>query len=134
MSKTSSTLITKSGFVNLDFDDVKSTLQNVGTAFVGTGRDNRGKIAALQAGNMCRNVKNAKRVLLNIITGSKVSLSEISNAVKIVEEVAVPDAQVIFGHVIDDDMDKDIQVTFIAGMDDKINVPAQDIQATEELS
>ena len=123
-------LITKSGFVNLDFEDIKAILQDTGTAFLGTGYaegDNRAKIAALQAINMCIELKNAKRILLNITTGSEVSLSEMSDAAEIIKLAVAPYAQVIWGHVIDDDMGKDLQVTFIAGMGNKRSVPIQDI-------
>lgn len=114
-------LITKSGFVNLDFDDIKAILQDTGTALFGTGHaegDDRAKLAALQAVNMCGEVRNAKRVLINITTGSEVGLGEMSDAAGIIEEVCAPEAQVIWGHVIDDEMGNDFQVAFIAGMDD----------------
>lgn len=113
-------LITKSGFVNLDFDDIKAILQDTGTALFGTGHaegDDRAKLAALQAVNMCGEVRNAKRVLINITTGSEVGLGEMSDAAGIIEEVCAPEAQVIWGHVIDDEMGNDFQVAFIAGID-----------------
>ena len=115
-------LITKSGFVNLDFEDVKAILQDTGTAFYGAGHaegDNRAKIAALQAMNMCGEIKQAKRVLLNITTGGAVSLSEMSDAAEIFEENTASDAQIIWGHIIDDEMGDNLQVVFIAGMNDK---------------
>ncbi len=117
-------LITKSGygFINIEIDDVKNILQDVGTAFIGTGRakgDNRTKIATLQAVNMCGEVKNAKRVLLNVTAGCEVLLAEISEAAKIIDEVATSDAQIVWGHIIDENMGNEVQVTFIAGMDDK---------------
>ena len=120
-------LITKSGFVNLDFEDVKNILQDVRTAFIGMGLtegDNRAKIATLQAVNMGDEMKNVKRILINITMGSEVSLEEMSDASEIIELAIAPDAQVIWGHVIDEDMGKDVQVTFITGMDDKVDVPA----------
>ena len=52
-------------------------------------------------------------------TDSEIFLSEMANAAKILEENASPDAMVIWGHIIDDEMGNDVQVTFIAGMDDK---------------
>ena len=115
-------LITKSGFVNIELGDVKNILQDVGTAFIGTGRakgDNRTKIATLQAVNMCGEVKNAKRVLLNVTAGCEVLLAEVSEAAEIIDEVATPDAQIIWGHIIDENMGSEVQVTLIAGMDDK---------------
>ena len=118
-------LLTKSGFVNLDFEDMKAILQNTGTAFLGTGSaegDNRAKVAALQAINMCgEEIKKAKRILLNITTGSEVSLSEMANVAEILEENTSPDTAVIWGHVIDENFDNSVKVTFIAGIDDKVS-------------
>ena len=64
-------------------------------------------------------IKHAKRILLNITTGSEVGLGEMAGAAEIIEEVCAPEAQVIWGHIIDDEMSDNLQVTFIAGMDDK---------------
>ena len=116
-------LITKSGFVNLDFEDIKAILHDIGTAFLGTGiaeGENRAKIAALQAVSMCGELKNAKNILLNITTSSEVSLTEMADAAAIIQEEANPDIQSIWGHIIDDKMSDNLQVTFIAGMDDKV--------------
>ena len=124
--ETIANLITKSGFVNLDFEDIKAILQDTGTAFFGTGHaegDNRAQIAALQAVNMCGEIKQAKRVLLNITTGFEILLAELSDAAAIVEETCDPDAQIIWGHVIDENLDDSVKVTLIAGMDDKVSVP-----------
>ena len=115
-------LITKSGFVNLDFEDIKAILQDTGTAFYGIGNakgDNRAKIAAMRSLNMCGGLNNAKRIVLNITTGREVSLSEMSDVAEIIEIACDSNAQVIWGHVIDDEMGDDLQVTFIAGMNDK---------------
>ena len=118
-------LITKSGFVNLDFEDIKAILQNAGTAFFGTGHaegDNRAEIAALQAVNMCVEIKHAKRVLINITAGFEILLAELSDVAAIVEETCDPDAQIIWGHVIDENLDDSVKVTLIAGMDDKVSI------------
>ena len=116
-------LLTKSGFVNLEIEDIKAILQNTGTAFLVTGTaegENRAKTAALQAIGMCSKLKNAKRILLNVTTGSEISLSEIANVAEILEENASPDAMVIWGHIIDKNIKGSMKITFIAGMDDKI--------------
>ena len=117
-----SNLITKAGFVNLDFEDIKAVLHDTGTAFLGTGRaegDNRAEIAALQALNMCgEEIKKAKRVLINITTGTEVSLGEMSYAAAAIEEI-YSEAQIIWGHIIDDKMGYDLQVFLIAGLGDK---------------
>ena len=107
-------LITKSGLVNLDFEDIKAILQDTGTALFGTGHAEgyyRALIAALQALNMYgKEINQAKRVLINITTGSEVSLSEMSDAASIFEEIS-SQIQIIWGHVFDDEMGGDLQVT-----------------------
>ena len=116
-------LLTKSGFVNLEFEDIKAILQDTGTAFLGTGiaeGKNRAKTAALQAIGMCSKLKNAKRILLNITTGSEIFLTEMAKAAEILEENASPDAMVIWGHIIDENLKDSMRFTFIAGMGDKI--------------
>lgn len=117
-----SDLLTKSGFVNLDFDDVKSVLQDTGTAFAGTGygegEDKCGD-AARQAVSMCEGLSNAKAVLINITTDADTLLFEMSDAAAVVEEIAAPRASVIWGHVIYDNMQDSAVVTLIAGMCDK---------------
>ena len=116
-------LLTKSGFVNLEIEDIKAILQNTGTAFLGIGiaeGENRAKTAALQAIGMCGKLKNAKRILLNVTTGSEISLNEMANAAELLEENASPDAMVIWGHIINENLKDSMKITFIAGMDDKI--------------
>ena len=115
-------LLTKSGFVNIEIEDIKAILQNTGTAFLGAGiaeGENRAKTATLQAIGMCSKLKNAKRILLNVTTSSEIVLSEMANAAEL-EENASPDAMVIWGHIIDENLKGNMKITFIAGMDDKI--------------
>lgn len=115
-------LITKSGFINLEIGDVKNILQDIGTAFIGTGHakwDDSIQAVALQTVNVSEKAKHAKRVLLNITAGNDVSLTEISEAVEIVKKAVASDAQIMCGHVISNFMNNTLKVTFIAGMDDK---------------
>ncbi|MBQ9574852.1 MAG: cell division protein FtsZ [Synergistaceae bacterium] len=113
-------LITKSGFVNLDFADIKAILTNAGTAIMGMGEgegEDRAQKAAKNAITsplMTFPVTGAKGILLNVTTGSEIMLGEMSEAAKIIEETADPEAQVIWGHVIDDTLGEKVHVTLIA--------------------
>ena len=113
-------LITKNGFVNLDFNDVKAILTNAGTAIMGMGEGDGEDRAAKAAKNaidsplMTFPVTGASGILLNVTTGSEILLSEMSDAAKIIEETADPEAQVIWGHVIDDSLGDKVHVTLIA--------------------
>ena len=113
-------LITKSGFVNLDFADIKAILTNAGTAIMGMGEgegEDRAKKAAQNAITsplMTFPVTGAKGILLNVTTGTEITLGEMSDAAHIIEETADPDAQVIWGHVIDESLGEKVHVTLIA--------------------
>lgn len=113
-------LITKNGFVNLDFNDVKAILTNAGTAIMGMGEGEGEDRAAKAAKNaidsplMTFPVTGASGILLNVTTGSEILLNEMADAAKIIEETADPDAQVIWGHVIDDSLGDKVHVTLIA--------------------
>ena len=113
-------LITKNGFINLDFADIKAILTNAGTAIMGMGEgegEDRAKKAAQNAITsplMTFPVTGAKGILLNVTTGSEITLGEMSDAAQIIEETADPDAQVIWGHVIDESLGDKVHVTLIA--------------------
>ena len=113
-------LITKSGFINLDFADIKAILTGAGTAVMGMGEgegEDRAIIAArnaIQSPLMTIPVTGAKGILLNVTTGAEILLTEMSDAAKIIEETADPDAQVIWGHVIDESLGEKVHVTLIA--------------------
>ena len=113
-------LITKSGFVNLDFADIKAILTGAGTAIMGMGEgegEDRARKAAQNAITsplMNFPVTGAKGILLNVTTGTEITLGEMSDAAQIIEETADPDAQVIWGHVIDESLGEKVHVTLIA--------------------
>lgn len=113
-------LITKSGFVNLDFADIKAILTGAGTAIMGMGegegedRAEKAAKSAITSPLMTFPVTGAKGILLNVTTGTEIMLGEMSAAAKIIEETADPDAQVIWGHVIDETLGEKVHVTLIA--------------------
>ncbi|MBR0184681.1 MAG: cell division protein FtsZ, partial [Synergistaceae bacterium] len=113
-------LITKSGFVNLDFADIKAILTGAGTAIMGMGegegedRARRAAQNAIESPLMTMPVTGATGILLNVTTGTEIMLSEMTDAAKIIEEKADQDAQVIWGHVFDDSLGEKVHVTLIA--------------------
>lgn len=121
-----SDLITVHGLINLDFADVKSIMQDAGSALMGIGRakgENRAVEAARQAIDsplLEINIDGAKGVLFNITGGRNMSMHEIDEAAKAITEAIDPAANIIFGAVLDETMDDDIKITVVAtGFDGK---------------
>ena len=113
-------LITTPGLMNLDFADVKSVMQDAGTALMGIG-SSRGTDRAIKAAELAvasplleSSIEGAQGVLVSIQGGSNLGLYEISDAAKLVEESVHPDANIIFGAVIDDSLGDEVRVTVIA--------------------
>jgi cell division protein FtsZ len=116
-----SDLITVPGLINLDFADVKTVMAEMGDALMGTGYgsgENRAVDAAKQAisSPLLEEVSmaGAQGVLVNITGGSALTLYEVNDAVSIILEAAGADANIIFGAVIDEDIDDELRVTVIA--------------------
>jgi cell division protein FtsZ len=123
-----SDLITKPGLINLDFADVKSVMKGMGMAFMGTGiagGDDRSVEAAQKAISspllIDTSIEGAHGVLINITGGKTMTLHEVSKASQLIHSLAAPDANIIFGTVIDDSVKDDtIKVTVIAtGFEDR---------------
>ena len=121
-----SDLITQPGLINLDFNDVKAIMQNSGTAYMAIGYgsgENRASDAmrdALANPLLEMSIDGAKGILLNFTGGPDMSLHEVSQAAELISNAADPDAQIIFGSVIDEAMSSDIQITVIAtGFDEQ---------------
>ena len=113
-------LITTPGLMNLDFADVKSVMQDAGTALMGIG-SSRGADRAIKAAELAvasplleSSIEGAQGVLISIQGGSNLGLYEINDAAKLVEESVHPDANIIFGAVIDDSLGDEVRVTVIA--------------------
>ncbi|MGD9989408.1 cell division protein FtsZ [Pseudonocardia sp.] len=113
-------LITTPGLINLDFADVKSVMSGAGSALMGIG-SSRGEGRAVQAASSAINsplleasMDGAQGVLLSIAGGSDLGLFEINEAASLVQEAAHPDANIIFGTVIDDSLGDEVRVTVIA--------------------
>jgi cell division protein FtsZ len=116
-----SDLITIPGLINLDFADVLTIMAEMGMALLGTGVA-RGENRAVEAAQKAisspvleeSSIEGARGVLINITGGPDLTLFEVNEASSIIKEVAHEDAQIIFGSVIDDNMQGEIRVTVIA--------------------
>ena len=113
-------LITLPGLINLDFADVKSIIKDAGNALLGEGiasGDNRAIKAAQNAINsplIEESIDGATGILLNISGGPDLKLFEINEAAEIIRNASSPDANIIFGSVIDEAMNDKLKVTIIA--------------------
>lgn len=115
-----SDLITEPGLINLDFADVKSIMQVAGSALMAIGRGTgaeRCKDAARQAIEsplLEISIEGAKGVLFNVTGGTELGLLEVYEAASVIQEAADPEANIIFGAVIDPEMGDDVKITLIA--------------------
>ncbi|WP_125098383.1 cell division protein FtsZ [Leucobacter chromiireducens] len=124
-------LITTPGLINLDFADVKSVMQGAGAALMGIGSA-RGADRAIKAAELAvasplleASVEGAHGVLLSIQGSSNLALSEIYEASTLVQDVVHPEANIIFGTVIDDTLGDEVRVTVIAAGFDADQAAAQ---------
>lgn len=115
-----SDLIAVPGLINLDFADVKTIMVNTGSALMGIGRaagDKRATEAAKMAISsplLETSIEGAKGVLLNITGGNNLGLFEVNEAAEIIANAADPEANIIFGAVIDEELEDEIRITVIA--------------------
>ena len=124
-------LITTPGLINLDFADVKSVMSGAGSALMGIGSA-RGDDRAVAAAEMAissplleASIDGAHGVLLSIQGGSDLGLFEINEAAQLVANSAAPDANIIFGAVIDDALGDEVRVTVIAAGFDEAQARAR---------
>ncbi len=113
-------LITTPGLINTDFADVRMIMQNAGTALMGIGRasgDGRAvnaARAAIASPLLEASIEGARGLLLNVSGPSDLGLFEVNEAAEMVKETAHPDANIIFGAVIDDALGDEVRITVIA--------------------
>jgi cell division protein FtsZ len=130
-------LITTPGLINLDFADVKSVMAGAGSALMGIGSA-RGEARSIRAAELAissplleASIDGAHGVLLSIAGGSDLGLFEISEAAEMVAKSAHPDANIIYGTVIDDALGDEVRVTVIAagfdgGQPKRVSMPVID--------
>ncbi|MFH1426840.1 MAG: cell division protein FtsZ [Candidatus Kerfeldbacteria bacterium] len=115
-----SDLITVPGLINVDFADVKAIMADAGSALMGIGRsggENRAidaAKAAIDSPLLEVSIDGAKGILFTITGGSNLGMFEVNEAARVITEMADPNAQIIFGSVIDDNMKDEVQVTVVA--------------------
>lgn len=115
-----SSLITQHGLVNVDFADVKSIMQDAGTALMGIGygtgdsRAAEAARAAIDSPLLELSINGAQGILFNITGGNDLSMFEVDEAARIITETAAPEANIIFGAVIDDAYTGQVKCTVIA--------------------
>jgi cell division protein FtsZ len=120
-----SDLITVHGMINVDFADVKAIMENAGSALMGIGygtgeqRASDAARAAVESPLLELDIQGAKGILFNITGGSDLSMFEVDEAARIITEAADPEANIIFGAVINDSYTGEIKITVVAtGFDD----------------
>lgn len=135
-------IITVAGYVNVDFQDVRTVMYNAGAAVMGSAEtkgENRARKAAEEALSSplldSKNILGAQKILLSIISGEKAELQmdELTEITEYIQDQAGDDAEVIFGHGVDPDLDESIRVTVIAtGFENsELRRRAEEIKAEE---
>lgn len=118
--KSISGLVTQSGFINVDFADVKAIMTDAGTSLMGMGKakgENRAEEAARQATNsplLDLSIEGATGILFNVIGGLDLSMKEVDLAAQLIHDAVDPNANIIFGATIDENMNDEIMITIIA--------------------
>jgi cell division protein FtsZ len=122
-------LINEPGLINTDFADVKMVMNNAGSAIMGIGRGS-GEGRAVSAARHAitsplleASIEGARGILLNIAGGRDLTLKEVNEAAGIIHDSAHPDANIIFGNVIDDSLGDQVRVTVIAAGFDRFDDP-----------
>jgi cell division protein FtsZ len=113
-------LITVHGMINVDFADVKAVMENAGSALMGIGygtgenRATEAAKAAIESPLLELSIDGAKGVLFNVTGGNDLSMFEVDEAARVITEAADPEANIIFGAVINDSYTGEIKITVVA--------------------
>lgn len=115
-----SDLITVPGLINVDFADVKSVMENAGSALMGIGtasgetRSIDAAKAAVESPLLDLSIDGAKGILFTVTGGPNLSMYEVNEAAKVITESADPNARIIFGSVVDENMEDEVKVSVVA--------------------
>ncbi|MEX0834432.1 MAG: cell division protein FtsZ [Actinomycetota bacterium] len=132
-------LITTPGLINLDFADVKAVMAAAGSALMGIGhgsgtdRASEAAKAAISSPLLESSIDGAKGVLLSVAGPTDLTLHEVNEAAEAITRVAHPDANIIFGAVVDDTLGEEVRVTVIAAGFDKLSAPGMDSRLSRIL-
>jgi len=131
-------VITVPGLINVDFADVKSIMNNAGSALMGIGHAS-GENKAIEAAKMAINspllemsIEGARGVLFTIVGGRELSMYEVNEAAKVITSSTDEDARIIFGAVIDDRMKDEIKITVIATGFEGVNKKTTDMSSSSK--
>lgn len=134
-------LITVHGMINVDFADVKAVMENAGSALMGIGygtgesRATEAARAAIESPLLELSIDGAKGVLFNITGGNDLSMFEVDEAARVITDAADPDANIIFGAVINDSYTGEVKITVVAtGFDYKSQNEPSVIRARSAFS
>jgi cell division protein FtsZ len=112
--------MTEKGEINVDFADVRHVLEGSGTALIGIGHatgEDRARQAAINAIDsplLESSIDGATRVLLNVSGGQDLALYEVNEVAEVVAQAVHPEANMIFGAIVDTDLDNHVKVTVVA--------------------
>ena len=132
-------IVIEPGLINVDFADVKMIIKNAGTAIMGMGRasgENRAVKAAQRAINspiLETKIEGAKGILFNISGSSNLSLHEVNKAAEIISKAANPEANIIFGAVINKELNDEVKITVIAAGFETLE-KIREVQKLEEIN
>lgn len=136
-----SELITEHGNINCDFADVKAIMSNAGSALMAIGHgagENRAvdaARAAVESPLLELSIEGAKGVLFNITGNEDLGMLELHEAARLIQEAADPDANIIFGHVIDNRLQDEVKITLIAtGFDNNKRAATKPVQIPRETA
>jgi cell division protein FtsZ len=113
-------LITLHGLINVDFADIRTVMRDAGTALMGIGygagedRAKEAAKAAIESPLLDQSIRGAKGILFNITGGNDLSMYEVDEAARLITEAADPEANVIFGAVINDNYEGEMKITVVA--------------------
>lgn len=135
-----SDLITLPGLINVDFADVKSVMSNAGSALMGIGRATGEKrsvnaaTAAVSSPLLEISIDGARGILFNITGGKSLTMNEVNDAATIITQSADPDANIIFGATIREDMGEEVQISVIAAGFDEVRRHYPNINHTNQFN
>ncbi|GMI45944.1 hypothetical protein TrCOL_g653 [Triparma columacea] len=136
-----SEIIIKPGLINVDFADVRTIMGDAGTALMGVGtgvgktRAQDAAVAAISSPLLDFPIKRAKGIVFNVVGGFDLTLAEINAAAEVVYENADPDANIIFGALVDPKMENEVSITVLAtGFNETPNTPPPPRASVSSLS
>ncbi len=134
-------VITVPGMINLDFADVKAIMKDAGPAWMSIGQGS-GQSRAVDAAKAALasplldvSVAGSKGVLFNVVGGESLTLFEVNEAAEVIKAAVDPEANIIFGVVRDNSMDKEVKITLIAtGFEARNELPGADQEKDDEFN